>query len=350
MSSSALTSARSQTTRCIAATVFGALFALLFQYRILALLKRLGTDVTPIGTKFPLALDFQSAPRWLYPFYYALDYLNTVWFTTLLGLLIAGAVLTFLSDFVQTRLRGDGFREHLGGVLLGIPNMFCTCCAATTLPGLRKSGAGFGATLAFFITAPALNIVVILLAFQLLPLRLAIVRLVLGLVAAIGVTYVLARFYPSVPLAPTTPTVDAQGDKRPASLIWAWLSNSWDGAKAAIPLLIVGIFIISVLKTVVPVEVVIKNLGDGILPTVAASAIGSLLMVPTFTEVLWVGEFAKQGMGIGPAVALLITLPSVSLPSLWVMGRVFKSYRLAALLGIAVFVLGIIGGIVATIW
>lgn len=314
------------------------------------MLKRLGTEVTPLGTKFPLVLDFQSAPQWLLPFYYALDYLNTVWFTTLLGLLIAGAVVTFLSDFVQTRLRGNGFKEHLGGVLLGLPNMFCTCCAATTLPGLHKSGASFGALLAFFVTAPSLNIVVILLAFQLLPLKLAVIRLLLGLVAAIGVTSVVAKFYPAAPLAPPAPISDARGDKPPASLIWAWIGNSWDGAKAAIPLLIVGIFIISVLKTVVPFEVVVKNLGDGILPTVVASAIGTLLMVPTFTEVLWVGEFAKQGMGTSPAVALLITLPSVSLPSLWILGRVFKSYHLAALLGVAIFILGTVSGmVVATI-
>lgn len=349
MSSSALTSSRTQRKSWMAVTVFVALFILLFQYRILSLLKRLGTDVTPIGTKFPLVLDFQNAPQWLLPFYYALDYLNTVWFTTLLGLLIAGAVITFLSDFVQTRLRGSSFRQHLGGVLLGIPNMFCTCCAATTLPGLRKAGAGFGASLAFFVAAPSLNIVVILLAFQLLPLKLAIIRVLLGLVAAIGVTSFVAKFYQLMPLAWPTSTHDAGGNKRPASLIWAWLGNSWDGAKAAIPLLVVGIFIISILKTVMPVEVVVKNLGDGVLPTVVASAIGTLLMVPTFTEVLWVGEFTKQGMGVGPAVALLITLPSVSLPSLWVLGRVFKSYQLAALLGVVIFLLGIASGMIVAV-
>ncbi len=345
MSSIALISSRTQKKTLVTLFIFAALLLLLFQYRILSLLNKLGTNVTPIGTKFPIAFDFQHAPQWLLPFYYTLDYLNLVWFTTLLGLLIAGAAVTFLPDFIQTRLQGNGLRAHVAGMILGIPNLFCTCCAATTLPGLRRAGAGLGATLAFFVTAPALNIVVILLAFQLLPLKLALLRTFLGVVAAIGVTYVVARLYPSVRLESSISRCEVQEDKGIGDLFYSWVINTWENAKVAIPLLVLGILIVSVFKTVLPVETLVKNLGDGLMPTIVAAAVGTVVMVPTFTEVLWVGEFTKQGMGMGPAIALLITLPCVGLPSLWVLGRVFGSYRLATTLGIGIFVLGIISGI-----
>ncbi|MBI2955176.1 MAG: permease [Chloroflexi bacterium] len=347
MSSIVMTSPRAAKRRVwLAAMVFTVLFTLLFQYRILSLLNKLGGNFTPIGTRLPISFDLQNAPQWLLPFYYTADYLNTVWFTTLLGLFVAGGAITFLPDFVHRRLRGDGLQEHLSAVLLGIPNMLCTCCAATTLPGLRRLGVGLGASLAFFVTAPSLNIVVILLAFQLLPLPLAIARSVLGLVAAVGVTYVLAKLYPAVESTHYETACTTPEERTIGGQMWSLLSNTWDVARVAIPLLVVGIVIVSVLKAVVPVELVVKNLGDGLPAILLASAIGTFLMVPTFTEVLWVGEFTKQGMSIGPAVALLATLPAVSLPSLWVLGKVFRSYRMAASLGVVIFVLGAVSGVV----
>ena len=49
-------------------------------------------------------------------------------------------------------------------------------------------------------------------------------------------------------------------------------------------------------------------------------------------------------MGMGPASALLVTLPAVSFPSLWVLGRPFGSYRLAVSLGVSILLLGFAGG------
>lgn len=332
----------------LAFLVFATLFALLFQYRILSLMKKLGANVTPIGTKFSLVLDFQHAPQWLLPFYHTLDYLNTIWFTTVLGLLIAGAVVAFLPHFVGSNLKGNGFRHHLAGVLLGLPNMLCTCCAATTVPGLRRAGAGLGPLLAFFITAPALNIIVILLAFQFLPLTLAVTRTLLGVVAAVGVTYAISRLSPAK-FYDLDPTASGFNDESIADAFKSWLTYTWDVARTVIPMLLIGFLLIGLFKTFVPLEVVATQLGNGPLPTLLASAVGTVLMVPTFTEVVWVGEFTKHGMGLGPAVALLITLPTVSFPSLWVLGKVIKSYRLAAILGVSILTLGFVSGSIFTL-
>lgn len=328
----------------VALFVFTSLFALLFQYRILSWLKRLGANVSPIGTEFPLVLDFQNAPRWLLPFYHTIDYLNAVWFTTILGLFIAGAVVAFLPRLVQSRLKGNRLGQHFAGMVLGLPNMFCSCCAVSTLTGLRKAGASLGPSLAFFVTAPTLNLVVILLAFDLLPLKLAVARLILGLVAAFGVTYAVTKLIQER-VEEVLPLPGVRGDETIKEMLRCWLSHTWDITKTVIPLLLAGLLIIGLFKTVFPFETIARHFGNGLLPTVLASAIGTVLMVPTFTEVLWVGEFTRQGMGTGPAVALLITLPAVSLPSLWVLGRVLKSYKAATSLAILIFGLGMIGGI-----
>lgn len=330
----------------VAVPAFAALFALLFQYRILSLLRRMGFAVAPIGTKLPLELEFQGASQWLLPISYTLDYLNTIWFTTLLGILIAGALVSLTPRLVRRSLAGNGLRQHLAGLLFGVPNMLCTCCAVSTTVGLRKAGAGLISSLSFFVAAPALNIVVILLAFQLLPLKLAIARTVLGLVAASAVTYAAARFTPGLEVEGPPAGQERQGLASVPELLGSWLSNTWDIARNVVPVLVVGFLLVGVLKALLPFETVARYLGEGPWPTLLASAVGTVLMVPTFTEVLWVQEFTTQGMGTGPAVALLTTLPTVSFPSLWVLGRALGSYRLAASLGIGVLLLGLVGGMV----
>lgn len=327
-------------------SVFTMLFTLLFQYRILSLLKKLGANLTPIGTKFPITLDFNAAPGWLLPIYHTLDYLNIVWFTTLLGLFIAGAMVTLIPGLIQTCLKGKGLTQHFTGMVFGLPNMLCTCCAAGTVTGLRRGGAGLGASLAFFVTAPALNIVVLILAFDLLPLKLAFARLIMGLIAAFGVTYVVAKLVPEKSgLAPGMETV-SQRDESLLEIIRSWMRNTWNISKIVVPVLVLGILMIGIFKTVLPFEVIAKHLGNSLLATFLASAAGTILMVPTFTEVLWVAEFTQKGMGIGPAVALLVTLPAVSLPSLLVLGKVLKSYKVAVYLGISILILGMLGGFV----
>lgn len=328
----------------LALSIFTALFVLLFQYRILSLLKKLGAGVSPLGTKFPVAFDLKASSAWLLPVYHTLDYLNAIWFTTILGLFLAGAAAAFLPGLLGRHLHGSAVRQVLAGVLIGLPNMFCTCCAAGTLAGLRRAGATLRTSVAFFVTAPALNLVVIILAFELLPLKLALARLVLGLAAALGVSYAVARFVPGVRETIATPA--GRAGESLADMLLNWLRHTRAITKMVLPLLVAGFLAVGVFKTVLPLETIAGSIGDGFLATVLVAVMGSILMVPTFTEVLWVQEFTSQGMGAGPAAALLITLPAISFPSLWVLGNVLGSYRAPAVAGLFILALGIAGGTV----
>ncbi len=338
---------RSSSHIILAVLVFTLLFALLFQYRILSLAKRLGASVNPIGTKLPITFDIAHASVWLAPIYQTVDYLNTVWFTTVLGLFIAGATAAFLTPYLS-RLRGDGLKPQLLGAALGLPNMFCTCCAAGTVAGLRQAKAGAGPALAFFVASPALNMVVLILAFEMLPLKLAVARVVLGLVAAVLVTGLVARLAPDKATPAVAGPANFAVTPPPVRFPLTWLRCTWDITKHILPLLILGLFIVSILKTLLPFEVIAKQFGPGLGSTLLAASIGTVLMVPTFTEVVWAKEFIGQGMAVAPAVALLITLPAVSFPSLWVLGKVFRSYKMAVYLGLSIILLGVLGGLVVS--
>ena len=332
----------------VAAGVFGFLFALLFQYRILSLLKKLGMAVTPFGARFPLVLDFQHAPQWALPFLYTLDYLNAVWSATLIGLFLGGALQTFLPGLVRGRLSGKGIRQQVFAMLLGLPHMLCSCCAVGAASGLRRAGAGSAAALTFFVAAPTLNLVSLILAFQMLPLKLALARALLGLVAVLGAGYLTVRLAPGEQETPSSAAEASPASSVP-EMLWSWLRHTGQLARTVLPVLLAGFLLIGLVRTLLPVETWAPRLGNGVVPTVLAALVGTVLMIPTFTEVIWVSEFTRHGMGVGPAVALLITLPSVSLPSLWALGRSLKSYRAAVCLGMLVLALGIAGGLLLSL-
>jgi hypothetical protein len=71
-----------------------------------------------------------------------------------------------------------------------------------------------------------------------------------------------------------------------------------------------------------------------------------LFVIPTAGEVPIVQAMLALGVGAGPAAAVMMTLPPISLPSLAMTGRVL-SVRVLGVISLAVFVMGIAAGLLA---
>lgn len=71
-----------------------------------------------------------------------------------------------------------------------------------------------------------------------------------------------------------------------------------------------------------------------------------LFVIPTAGEVPIIQAMLSLGMGVGPAGALLMTLPPVSVPSLAMLARSFKPATLA-LVAALVVAFGVVGGLAA---
>lgn len=105
-----------------------------------------------------------------------------------------------------------------------------------------------------------------------------------------------------------------------------FLSETWWLAKKIFPLLVVGTFITGMIGYFLPVEWIRTLFGtNSFLSCFVASVIGALLYMPTLLEVPIVGTLFGYSSGItapGPALALLLAGPSLSLPSMIVITRV----------------------------
>jgi hypothetical protein len=103
-----------------------------------------------------------------------------------------------------------------------------------------------------------------------------------------------------------------------------WFEETWWFVKKIVPLLLAGVFIVGFVAAILPSEFVRTALGGNGLPqTFLANLFGALMYFSSMTESPFVKMMMDLGMGKAPALALLLTGPGMSLPSMLAIMRVF---------------------------
>ncbi|MDY0248527.1 MAG: permease [Pseudomonas sp.] len=113
-----------------------------------------------------------------------------------------------------------------------------------------------------------------------------------------------------------------------------WSIQSWGFAKQILPLLLGGVFIAGFAlgrpghEGIIPSEwVAIAVGGNTLTSTVIASVLGALMYFSTLTEVPIVEALMGAGMGKGPAMALLLAGPALSLPNMLVIRSILGTEK-----------------------
>ena len=123
-----------------------------------------------------------------------------------------------------------------------------------------------------------------------------------------------------------------------------WMHNTWDFAKLLIPLLFGGVFAVGFLGALLPDTQVAALVGDNSLKSnVVASVVGCLFYFATLTEIPILQALMEHGMHRGPALALLLAGPALSLPSLLVIRSVIGLKKTAVFTGLVVMMATIVG-------
>ena len=96
-----------------------------------------------------------------------------------------------------------------------------------------------------------------------------------------------------------------------------WLEQTWSFSKSIIPLLFGGVLITGFVGALIPETWVAQWVGgNGLVANVTASVIGAMWYFATLTEIPILEALLGLGMGRGPALALLLAGPALSLPSI----------------------------------
>ena len=136
-----------------------------------------------------------------------------------------------------------------------------------------------------------------------------------------------------------------------------WPVQSWDFAKQILPLLLAGVFVAGFAlgrpghEGMIPSEWVAAAVGDNsLLSTILASVLGALMYFSTLTEVPIVEALMGSGMGKGPALALLLAGPALSLPNMLVIRTILGTQKTLVYCALVVLMATITGFIYGNWW
>jgi hypothetical protein len=318
--------------------------------------------------------------------------------------LLAGAMVTFISREAIVHHLGATARKTKSFLLAAGGSFFIAACSCTVIPvgsGLYYGGAGVGAAFILLWFAPASNVLAVVYTGTILGAEMLVVRVVTALAMSFVVGWVMTLAFRKEEhgrmLTFAKASADGAGDsseriivrkdvillglilvsllapnylvqKGPYAMkvaVWAagtvlvaifawrtkgkdelrrWLSETWWFVRTILPLLLIGVFIVGVVSKVLPEQWVRERLGgSGLAASFLATMIGSVSYFATMTEAPFVDTLMKMGMGKGPALALLLTGPGLSLPNWLAIGRVFGA-RKAAVYVLTIILLGTFAG------
>ena len=136
-----------------------------------------------------------------------------------------------------------------------------------------------------------------------------------------------------------------------------WVSATWGFSKQILPLLFGGVLVAGLLmgrpessSGLIPSEWIHRFVGGNTLgANLIASVAGALMYFATLTEVPILQGLIGSGMGKGPALALLLAGPALSLPNMLVIRSVIGTKKTLAYLVLVVIMATLTGWIFGTI-
>jgi len=330
------------------------------------------------------------------------------------ALFIAGALGVLMSPQSVLRWLGPRAPRAVAFGVASVAGVVLAACSCTVLPlfaGIRKRGAGLGPAITFLYAGPAINLLAIILTFDVLGWRLGVARavgaVVLSVVVGVVMDVAFAKERRSEAALPLASSPDAPAPRSAlqdvvilgslvAVLVFAnwrsvsdhgigaairamhwpltgislvvalvaigawtrrdeireWLLATWDLTRKMLPLLALGILGAGFLlgqgghPGLLPEDWVVSSVGgEGLFPTMVASVLGAAMYLATLTEVPILQSLLGNGMGHGPALALLLAGPALSLPNVLVIRSVLGTKRTACYVGLVVVLSALAGWI-----
>ena len=290
--------------------------------------------------------------------------------------LLAGGIVTFVSREAIIGYLGAATRKLSSFSIAAGGSFFVAACSCTVIPvasGIYYGGAGIGAAFILLWVAPAANILALFYTSSILGTQMVIARLISALLMSFVVGMVMAyAFFKEEKrrvstiqmrsgrlmtrksvilllllvawlLAPNY--IVTQGPYWQKVIVWAiglivvavyalktldrerisaWLKETWWFVRIIFPLLLAGVFVVGIIGAVLPREWIETWLGgNGLRQSFFATLIGAVTYFATMTEAPFVDTLMNLGMGKGPALALLLTGPGISLPNWLAIAKVF---------------------------
>jgi hypothetical protein len=317
--------------------------------------------------------------------------------------LLAGGMVAFVPKEAVLRYLGIATHRIVTYLSAAFASFFVAACSCTVIPvsaGVYFAGASVGAAFIILWVAPATNVLALTYTGAIIGGDMSVVRIISAFLMALVVGSVmtfafrheemqrLAEVQAANEGTATDPTARVRwhdivllllividllapnyvirtGPYWQKVVVWAvgmvivalyawrtktaeeirhWLGETWWFVRIILPLLLVGVFIVGVIGALLPQSLVERLVGGNSLrASFIATLVGAISYFATMTEAPFVHKLMQLGMGKGPALALLLTGPGLSLPNWIAIARVFGA-RKSAVYVVTLILLGTLVG------
>ncbi len=273
-------------------------------------------------------------------------------------ILILLCVLIFIISYVQSFFppersrkilgRFKGIPAHILSALLGTVTPFCSCSSIPLFIGFTSAGLPIGTTFSFLISSPLVDLASVILLASIFNWKIALAYVVVGLIlAVIGGTIISAMklekyIEPFVFRNQMMETEQSQLTTR-ERMEYAMI-QVLDIVRKVWLYILIGVGIGAAIHNWVPEPIIAALLGQDHWYSVL---LATLVGVPMYADIFGTLPIAEalvyKGVGTGTALAFMMAVTALSLPSLIMLKKVVKTKLLLIFVGIVTVGIIIIG-------
>lgn len=248
-------------------------------------------------------------------------------------------VLIFIISYIQSYFPPERSKKILGkfkgiwaniiSALLGTVTPFCSCSSIPIFMGFTSAGLPLGVTFSFLISSPMVDLGSLILLISIFGMKIAVAYVLVGLLIAIIGGFIIEKMHmekyieESILVSNNIDYKETKLDKR--DRINFSTSQVKSTLKKVFPYILIGVGIGAVIHNWIPQNLIENILGEkNPLGVIIATIIGIPMYADIFGTIPVAEALLSKGAQLGVVLSFMMSVTTLSLPSLIMLRNVVK--------------------------
>ena len=268
------------------------------------------------------------------------------------------AVLIFLISYIQSYFPPERSKKIMGrfhgiwaniiGALLGAVTPFCSCSSIPIFMGFTSAGLPLGVTFSFLISSPMVDLGSLVLLMSVFGGKIAFAYVIVGLIVAVVGGTLIEKLHMEDQVEEfirQAQNVDIESPKLTVGDRMNYAKNQVvSTVKKVAPYIFVGVVIGAAIHNLIPEHIVRSILGEQKWYAVPlATVVGVPMYADIFGTIPVAESLLAKGAGLGTILAFMMSVTTISFPSLVMLSKAIKKKLLAIFIGIVCMGIVIVG-------
>ena len=267
-------------------------------------------------------------------------------------------VLIYLISYIQSYFPPERSKKIMGrfhgiwaniiGALLGTVTPFCSCSSIPIFMGFTSAGLPLGVTFSFLISSPMVDLGSLVLLMSVFGGKIAFAYVIVGLIVAVVGGTLIEKLHMEDQVEEfirQAQNVEIESQKLTVGDRMNYAKNQViSTVKKVAPYIFVGVAIGAAIHNLIPEHIVRSILGEQKWYAVPlATVVGVPMYADIFGTIPVAESLLAKGAGLGTILAFMMSVTTISFPSLVMLSKAIKKKLLAIFIGIVCMGIIIVG-------